>query len=260
MSAQSIAAVPAYFGHEDQLFGLHHGVAGTARTAVLFCSPFGQDLVRSHRVYRQLAETLAAQGIPSLRFDYFGSGDSAGASAEVDWYRCQADIRTAATELRRLSACQHLVGFGARLGGDLVLTSAKAAGFFETIAWDPVLDGAAHVAQLDALQDQLLRDPMRFGQPRSSLDGAHQWLGFPVSTLLHQQVAELRVELPPLPTLLLDSSSRGNLSELTGPHAPNVRVMRLTPVTVWNDLDRLEHAVLSPELIRTVANQLGASA
>jgi hypothetical protein len=260
MSTQSIAAIPGYFGDNEQLFGFYHGVAGKARAAVLLCPPLGQDLVRSHRVYRQLAETLATRSIASLRFDYFGSGDSAGSAIEVDWQRCQADLLTAAAELRQRSACQRLVGFGARLGGSLVLASAVAAEFSETIAWDPVLDGAAHVAQLDALQDQLRLDPMRFSRSRSSADAAGQWLGFPVSALLHQQVAALHVEPPALRTLLLDSSPSGSLGELVGvPQATGVRVTALTPATMWNALDRLEHAVLSPGLIRAVVNQLAAA-
>jgi hypothetical protein len=261
MSVQSIAAIPGYFGEDDQLFGLYHGVAGAARAAVLLCPPLGQDLVRSHRIYRQLSETLATRGIASLRFDYFGSGDSAGSAIEVDWQRCQVDLLTAAAELRRRSACERLVGFGARLGGSLVLASAVAAEFSATIVWDPVLDCAAHVKELDALQDQLRLDPMRFSQSRSSADAAGQWLGFPVSARLHQQVAALRVELPPLPTLLLDSSPSGNLEKsVGGPQATGVNVTALTPATMWNDLGRLEHAVLSPGLIRAVVDHLSMTA
>ena len=260
MSAQPLPAMPAYFGVGNQLFGLFHGVGGPAQTAVLLCPPFGQDLIRSHRVYRQLAEALAGRGIPSLRFDYFGSGDSSGDSVEVDWLRCQADALTAAAELRRRSGCQRLVGFGGRLGGSLVLACATAAEFAELIVWDPVVDGAAHVAQLDALQDQLRLDPMRFSQPRSSLDASAQWLGFPVDARLHQQLSAMQITTAPVPTLILDSRPPGTPEEFARLQAAGARMTSLTPATIWNDLDRLEHAVLSPGLIRAVLSQLGKAA
>jgi len=33
-----------------------------------------------HRTYRHLADRLTARGLPTLRFDYDGTGDSAGES------------------------------------------------------------------------------------------------------------------------------------------------------------------------------------
>ncbi len=260
MSEQPVPAIPGYFGVDNQLFGLFHGVTGPAQTAVLLCPPFGQDLIRSHRVYRQLAEALANRGIPSLRFDYFGSGDSSGDSIEVDWLRCQADAQAAAAELRRRSGCHRLVGFGGRLGGSLVLICAAAAEFSELIVWDPVVHGAAYVAQLDALQDQLRLDSMRFSQPRSSLDAAGQWLGFPVSARLHQQVSVVRIASTSVPTLILDSTPQDTPNEFAPLQAGGASVTSLAPTTVWNDLDRLEHAVLSPGLIRAVLSQLRAAA
>ncbi len=108
-------AQPCQFGTSGDLFGLYHATSGSARSAVLMCPPLGQDMIRSHRVYRQLADALAQQGIAVLRFDYYGSGDSAGDSAELDWARCRADMVTAAGELRARSGCTRLIGFGARL-------------------------------------------------------------------------------------------------------------------------------------------------
>src|SRR4051812_43750768 len=63
---------PFYFGApERRLLGLFHPSATAVRgaRAVLLCNPFGQEAVRSHRVYRVLAERLARGGIAVLRFD-----------------------------------------------------------------------------------------------------------------------------------------------------------------------------------------------
>ena len=178
-----------YFGADRELFGVYHPPASAATNSVLLCPPLGQDQIRSHRLYRQLANALVAEGIAVLRFDYYGSGDSAGDSMQVDCDRCIADIVVAANQLRTLSAVDRIVAFGARLGGSLALAAADAARFAELVVWDPVLDGAAHVARLDAQQNALRLDAKRFTKPRSAADVAGQWLGFEFSAPLRRQFA-----------------------------------------------------------------------
>jgi dienelactone hydrolase len=220
------------------------------------CPPLGQDLIRSHRVYRQLAETLAAEGTAALRFDYYGSGDSAGRSVDVSWTRCIADIIVAARELRARSGCPVVIAFGARLGGSLAIAAAAAAHFAELIVWDPILDGVAHVMQLDTLQAALRLDPMRFVKPRSLQDVAGQWLGFAVGPRLRQQLIELSLQPPAIRTLVLDSLPATEAHDWDGLATAGASVTTLNPPTTWDDLDRLEHAILSHELIRTVSGRM----
>ena len=56
--------------------------ASTQRAAVLVCPPFFHEHFLSYRLLSQIAERLATNGISSLRFDYFGAGDSDGESSE----------------------------------------------------------------------------------------------------------------------------------------------------------------------------------
>ena len=62
--------------------------------AVLMCYPLGQEYVRSHRALRTLSAHLAQKGVPSLRFDYRGTGDASGHLFELD--AAMDDIRVAA--------------------------------------------------------------------------------------------------------------------------------------------------------------------
>lgn len=257
MSARAEAELPHHFGPQGELFGVYHAVATAAAKAVLLCPPLGQEQARSHRLYRQLAHALAADGIPALRFDYFGSGDSAGESGERDWNRCLADATTAAAELRRLSGCAQVVGFGARVGGSVALEVVEAASFSELILWDPVLDGAAMVARLDALQRALQQDRRRFLKPRSAHDAVGQWCGFAVSAPFRQQLLGLRPGPPRCRSLLLDScTSTAGHPWADAAMMATVELLRMPQATPWEDLDRLEIAILSHELIRTVGNRL----
>jgi exosortase A-associated hydrolase 1/exosortase A-associated hydrolase 2 len=67
--------------HGDELVGvLHHGVE-EASTAVLIVVGGPQYRVGSHRQFVSMSRQLAAAGVPVLRFDYRGMGDSAGSFA-----------------------------------------------------------------------------------------------------------------------------------------------------------------------------------
>lgn len=242
--------VAHYFGPGDQLFGVYHAAAAPAatRNAVLLCAPLGQEQIRTHRLYRQLATMLAKQGTPCLRFDYFGCGDSAGGSSERDWLRCRADVGVAAAQLRQLSGQSTIAAFGARLGATLALESAATAGLDGLILWDPVIDVAAMVERMDALQQHLLGDSERFLVPRNS--SASQWTGFAVSEQLRAQLQAARPVTSPVRTLWLHSSD--NTAAVDNPEA----VSLLNPAA-WEDLDRLELAILSHELVHAVCQWVG---
>lgn len=247
------AELPFYFGEDAALFGLFHATGGPARRAVLLCPPLGQDHIRCHRLYRQLANALAGEGMAALRFDYYGTGDSAGESTDVDWARCVADIVTAADELRRRSGADRIIAFGARLGGSMAIAAARTAGFAGLVTWDPVFDGGTYVSRLDAMQLALRHDKQRFTRPRSASDVAEQWLGFATSERLRRQISELQLDSSSVPTLVLDS-----LGDLPDSGTANITVKRLEPAAPWDDLNRLEVAILSHPLIQAVTGHVRA--
>ena len=260
MNARAEAEMPFYFGSERALFGLFHASGASARKAVLLCPPLGQDQIRCHRLYRQLAQALAAEGIAVLRFDYYGTGDSAGDSADVDWQRCMADTAVAAGELRTRAGVDRVFAFGARLGGSIALASAAQARFAGVVAWDPVLDGQAYVAQLDAMQSALCADGQRFMVPRKPVDAAAQWLGFAIGSGLRQQIADLHIVRPSTPTLLIDSLSSDTPRHLNGFEVDAAMIKSLQQLTPWDDPRRLEVAVLSHSLIQTVTHHVRETA
>lgn len=256
MSLRVGDGMPLHFGPQA-LFGWYQPTpAPTVRGAVLLCPPIGQDQVRSHRLYRQLADALASEGHAVLRYDCHGTGDSPGASIEVDWQRCIADTVVAAAELRERSGCAQVSGFGARLGGSLALAAAEAAGLDRLVVWDAVLDGAAHVAQLDAWQERLRQDTDRFIQPRPAADAAGQWLGFPVSAVLRAQIAALAATPASVPTVLLQSAGAAMGRGAETLCAAGAQRIGLASRSPWDDFDRLETTVLAPELVRAVCAQM----
>lgn len=252
MSARMDSEYPFFFGPGSELFGLYHAVPGRATRAALLCPPWGQEQIRCHRLYRQLANALAAEGCAVLRFDYYGTGDSAGTSAEVDWDRCIADTWAAAEELRARSGVKQIVAFGARLGGSIALAAATRAQLADVVVWDPVVDGCAYMQQLDAMQAALRQDPHRFVAPRAVEQTAAQWLGFAISPRLRHQLANLRPDTAGSPSLVLDSLPPTPAHRWKGLIAAHAKVKELHPFTPWDDLHRLEQAILSHPLIQAV--------
>src|SRR5208282_6426264 len=72
-------AEPLYFASESHsLFGWLHWPRGVpmASVGVVICNPFGYEAICGHRSMRAFAEAAASVGVPALRFDYLGTGDS----------------------------------------------------------------------------------------------------------------------------------------------------------------------------------------
>src|SRR5215217_413896 len=75
---------PLYFGSSQKpLYGVYHPPKSqpgrpVRTTGVVLCYPLGQEYMRAHRAFRQLATLLTKSGFPVLRFDYYGTGDSGG--------------------------------------------------------------------------------------------------------------------------------------------------------------------------------------
>ena len=91
-------AEPAYFMSNGRacVRWLHRPAVtvATRDVGVVICCPLGYKALLSHRSLRHLAEEAAARGYPALRFDYDGTGDSAGYDLDADrWEAWLASLR-----------------------------------------------------------------------------------------------------------------------------------------------------------------------
>lgn len=166
-------------GPADQLFGVYHASDGPG-PAVVFCAPFAEEKKCSYRTFVEAARVFAGAGIPCLRFDYFGTGDSAGAFSDFSVGRAVADIAAAAEAVRGLSGGPGVTLLGLRLGGSLALAAAPRAGAERVILWQPVVSGRAFFDL--AIRRQMLRRQLIGGGGAASDDAEVIDLdGFPLS-------------------------------------------------------------------------------
>jgi pimeloyl-ACP methyl ester carboxylesterase len=62
------------------------------RHGVILCKPIWGERIRTHRIFTNLARDLAAKGFHVLTCDYFGDGNSAGDSTELEIPGMVSDI------------------------------------------------------------------------------------------------------------------------------------------------------------------------
>jgi alpha/beta superfamily hydrolase len=156
-----VTETPFYFLRGDtRLFGMLHAPAspGPVRTAYVMSHPFGEEKLWSHRVFVVFARALAARGIPVLRFDYSGAGDSEGDTAAVSVDAYLEDLGAAVDALTaRVPGVMRVGLIGLRLGATLAAQFAERARLTQKFPlvhgaplalWDPILDGESYIQEL----------------------------------------------------------------------------------------------------------------
>ncbi len=171
---------PFYFGPPARpLFGCYHPPKGVnARDCVVvLCYPAWREYMRAHRSCRQTANRLSQAGYPVLRFDYSGSGDSAGESEQGNVDQWLDEISTAISEAQRRSGRSRVSLMGLRFGATLsALAGVQRHDLHSMVMWDPVVSGAAYIQEMTNIHERLL------GQPGEHLDTEN--LGEPVTGIL----------------------------------------------------------------------------
>jgi O-antigen/teichoic acid export membrane protein/alpha-beta hydrolase superfamily lysophospholipase len=163
------AALPVVFSGTVGRFTPEDEGAVRQDTAVLILSPWGYDEMCVRKSLRILSERLAAKGIPSLRYDYPGTGDALdGADLSGGLAVWENSVREAAAKLRELSGCRRLVLVGQGIGATL---AHRIGGEIDGVAGiamlAPVLSGRMYAREI-SLRAKLLDDDL--GLPPSMRD------------------------------------------------------------------------------------------
>jgi len=203
--------VPAYFGAGGrQLFGIQHLPSGDdARDlGVVLCHAAPQEYSATYWAMHKLARLLSAAGFHVLRFDYSGTGDSAGESDAVSLQRWADDIPLAMQQLRDASGVRRVALVGMRLGATLALRAVAAgARAREVVMWEPVISGSAYLRELDTAEAHRL-SLLNYPEPDERLDD--EWMGFPFPAAMHAETTAVDLLTEPLGRLgrmLIVSSS-----------------------------------------------------
>ncbi len=183
------SAAPLWFGPGDRpVFGWVHTPAdGRTSGAVVLCPPLARDTTSVHDTYRALAERLAEAGLLAVRFDYDGTGDSAGAdegAGRPDAWLASIDQ---AVSLARSTGVSRVALVGMRMGALLAAAAAERSGDIDAlVAWDPCWSGRAFVRQQRSIS------LLRFGAEETG-PAAGELPGYRFDDVTIKEVAELRL-------------------------------------------------------------------
>ena len=121
--------------------------------AVVLCAPVGYEAISSYPTQVQMATALADAGLPVLRFDYQGMGDSSGDGSEPE--RVEAwltSIQAAVVQARAHSGAKHVALLGIRLGATLAVEAARRLGGVDSLLlWAPCPTGKSFARELRAI-------------------------------------------------------------------------------------------------------------
>jgi pimeloyl-ACP methyl ester carboxylesterase len=253
---------PIYFGDSaTSLFGVYHPpkAASGRATGVVLCYPFGQEYMRAHRAFRQLALLLTRAGFHVMRFDYYGTGDSAGDALAGSLRRWVADVGLAADELKDTAEIKRVSFVGLRLGAAVAALAAAGRDDVEhVVLWDPVVQGARY------LEEVLADSTDSRGNTRRSVreDGTVGVTGFPIRPALREEIAELDLLAVGAPAgsrrLVVASKDREDYAELGRLALPGAAAWyQVVPSEGnWNEVDDYGGALIPVELIQTIVTYL----
>jgi amino acid adenylation domain-containing protein len=266
-STAQVAASPRFeslfFGPGQSLFGVYFPAPKPGDTAVLVCPPVGTEYVRAHFVLRKLATTLARQGVPVLRFDYFGTGDSLGENLEADCARWKRDIADAARELVKRSGAKRVVAVGVRLGGTLLVDCAAQLGLSRVVLWDPVLSGAEYLDDLrhrHAAYMKGVRYLRPFGAPAPVAAG-EELLGFAYSPRTLEEISKLSLfaEGGRVPLRWLDTAgavSQPDVQRMVSAAGVGARLEAGLYNCRWRELSDLEDIIPDVNISKSLAGMV----
>lgn len=180
-TGEGVREQPIWFGDPERpLSGwLTLPAGGQARAGVVLCPPMGEEGRAAHRTFRRLAQALAQRGFVALRFDYDGTGDSAGRQDDPERVAAWLASVAAAHQEVRAAGAATVALVGMRLGATLAAAHAdrlRTAGerVPALVLWDPCSSGRTFLREGEALL-RLSAEHTDAGPPD---DGLHHTPGF----------------------------------------------------------------------------------
>jgi alpha-beta hydrolase superfamily lysophospholipase len=191
-----VTATARWFGPADRpLFGWFHlPDDGRPRCWTVLCPPLGYEAASAHFGLRKLADRLAASGVAVLRFDYDGTGDSAGRHDDPDRLEAwRASVRVAIDAARRTADIPVVVA-GLRVGAALAVLGAGDAAVDGLVLWDPCARGRAFLREEKAIMHIVTSEEVR-------TDGGVETVGYSYEPHVAADLVALDITAPRLPAI-----------------------------------------------------------
>lgn len=129
-----------YFGpSSNRMFGVLHRPQGTARTGIVLCPPYGEEMVASYAHFTRWAKVLTRQGFAVFRYHPYGTGESEGEPGDFTLESATSDAAEAVTYVENRISLERVGLFGLRFGGFVAAQVATTCELDFLVLWSPVV-------------------------------------------------------------------------------------------------------------------------
>lgn len=130
-------------------------VAGKSnKAAVILCKPIWGERIRTHRIFTNLGRLLCNEGFDVITCDYFGDGNSAGDSLDLNFYSMTEDIVDLHKHICSKSEIVNFTLIGLRVGANCAIWASKMIGQLRAmILVEPIPDLSNYL--MDALRSNI---------------------------------------------------------------------------------------------------------
>lgn len=259
-----------HFGDSSNpLFGIYHHPegGGPGNRAALLCPPFGQEEIRSNRIFRLLAQQLALSGFHVLRFNYSATGDSMGDCEEATLEQWSSDVVAAHDELKDMSGVNRVTWIGLSIGATIVALAAtrRPRGLAGLVLWDAVTNGKAYLAELARGHAEILGEYPAAVEalPPVSEFGMREAMGFGLNATLIDELMALQLEnmdrRPARRALIVgeQSAARVALADRLGELGVKLEWCEEKDAGSWNSNHALNAFVVPAATIRAITATVG---
>lgn len=254
--------IPYLFGKsESPLFGAYYPPrAGTDQdTGLVMCNPVGHEYLRTHRLLGQLANLLNREGYHVFRFDYFGTGDSAGQFANANLTQWIEDTGDAVLELCANSGLSNFAFFGVRLGANIAASCCSSNPNSKILLlWDPIINGGAYLDELSTMHKNMLSDGNRFVVPREQHRNQSDLIGYCYSERLRAEIRQVDLNGKKIASdnilILASQDTACAITEMMD--QDGISSQTLLVDAKWKDRDFIEIPLQVPNLASTIISVL----
>lgn len=184
-------------GSYSILAHIENSADSASRLGVVIVPPFGWEEVCSYRPIRSLSRSMTEAGIPTLRFDLPGTGDSSGSSSDPHLFPCWIQsIHDATSALVRATGVDKVALVGVRLGAILAILATRDQSFESLVLWDAPVSGRKLLREMRLLHQleatacpeerreaENLRDGMELAGFHISAATKSVWESFEISSI-----------------------------------------------------------------------------
>ena len=117
-------------------------------TAIIICHPLGHEYIRYYKTLSVLAKKLSAEGFSTLRFDYFGAGDSYGNEVDLTIDTARYDLEQMIAEVKDAMGVNRICLIGVRFGTLICSSVSQVPGICAVALWNPILSGKLYMEDL----------------------------------------------------------------------------------------------------------------